>query len=61
MMAIALSAGGSGLAHSEKGFDGYCCRMCENGKAHGKRCELVRSSFLRETRRKLTEDVVSSL
>jgi len=49
------------LAHSEKGFRGYCCRMCEDGKDHGKRCEKTRNSFLRETRRKLTEDVGSSL
>ena len=58
---VCRSFGCGFLAHSEKGFRGYCCRMCENGKAHGKRCELVRSSFLRETRRKLTEDVASSL
>ena len=75
---VCRSLGCGFLAHSEKGFGGYCCRMCENGKAHGKRCEQVLFSpdfhlqsdsrpkaggfiFLRETRRKLTEDVASSL
>ena len=48
---VCRSLGCGFLAHSEKGFGGYCCRMCENGKAHGKRCELARSRVLRETRR----------
>ena len=42
---VCRSLGCGFLAHSEKGFRGYCCRMCENGKAHGKRCENAASSL----------------
>ena len=42
---VCRSFGCGFLAHSEKGFRGYCCRRCENGKAHGKRCENAASSL----------------